>query len=70
VLGGAEGLLNRPQLLVTEPGFERIEIGIGAQHEDAVEPFLAARGRVSHGGTRGVDRSRGQQQRLGRAQDR
>ena len=29
VLGGAEGLLHRPQLLVAEHGFERIEIGVG-----------------------------------------
>src|SRR5262245_16990814 len=35
VLGGAEGLLHRPQLLVAEHGLERIEIGVGAQHEDA-----------------------------------
>jgi hypothetical protein len=40
VLGGAEGLLDRPQLLVAEHGFERVEIGVGAQHEDAVEPFV------------------------------
>ena len=37
MLGGAEGMLHRPQMLVAEHGFERIEIGVGAQHEDAVE---------------------------------
>jgi hypothetical protein len=37
VLGGAEGLLLRPQLLVAEHGRKRIEVGIGPQHEDAVE---------------------------------
>jgi hypothetical protein len=26
-----------PQLLVAEHGFERVELGVGAQHEDAVE---------------------------------
>src|SRR5258705_12604937 len=40
VLGGSEGLLHGPQLLVAEHGFERVEIGVGAQHENAVEPFL------------------------------
>jgi hypothetical protein len=35
-----EGLLHRPQLLVAEHGLERIEIGVGAQHEDAVELAL------------------------------
>jgi hypothetical protein len=40
MLGGAKVLLHRPQLLVAEHGFERVEIGVGAQHEDAVEPFL------------------------------
>jgi hypothetical protein len=40
VLGGAEGLLHRPQLLVAEHGFERVEIGVGPQHEDAVELLL------------------------------
>jgi hypothetical protein len=29
VLGGSEGLLHRPQLLVAEQGFERVEIGVG-----------------------------------------
>ena len=41
--GGAwrtEGLLHRPKLLVAEHGLERVEIGIGAQHEDAVELLL------------------------------
>src|SRR5208283_822367 len=33
VCGGTEGLLHHPQLLVTEHGLERIEIGVGAQHE-------------------------------------
>ena len=37
VLGGAESLLHRPQLLVAEHGRERVEVGIGAQYEDAVE---------------------------------
>ena len=37
MLGGAEGLLHRPQLLVAEHGFERIEVGVGAQDEDTVE---------------------------------
>ena len=37
VLGGAEGLLHGPQLLVAQHGVERVEIGVGAQHEDAVE---------------------------------
>jgi hypothetical protein len=37
VFGGAEGLLHRPQLLVAEHGFERIEVGVGVQDEDAVE---------------------------------
>ena len=40
VLRGAEGLLHRPQLLVAEHGLERIEISVGAQHEDAVEFLL------------------------------
>jgi len=40
LLGGSEGLLHGPQLLVAEHGFERVEIGVGAQHENAVEPFL------------------------------
>ena len=40
VLRCAEGLLHRPQLLVAEHGLERIEIGVGAQHEDAVEFLL------------------------------
>ena len=39
-VGGSEGLLHGPQLLVAEHGFERVEIGVGAQHENAVEPFL------------------------------
>src|SRR6478672_4464116 len=37
VLFGAEDALRRPQLLVAEHGGERVEIGIGAQHEDTVE---------------------------------
>jgi hypothetical protein len=40
MLGSAEGLLHGPQLPVAEHGFERVELGIGAQHEDAVEPLL------------------------------
>ena len=36
----SKGLLHRPQLLVAEHGLERIEIGVGAQHEDAVEFLL------------------------------
>jgi hypothetical protein len=40
VLGGSEGLLHRPQLLVAEHGFERVELGVGTQHEDAIEPLL------------------------------
>jgi hypothetical protein len=40
MLGRSEGFLHRPQLFVTEHGAERIEIGVGAQHEDAVEFFL------------------------------
>ena len=36
-LGRSEGPLHRPQALVAEHGFERREIGVGAQHEDAVE---------------------------------
>ena len=41
VLGCSEGLLHRPQLLVAKHGHERIEIGVGAQNEDAVElPLL------------------------------
>ena len=37
---GPERLLHGPQMLVAEHGFERIEVGIGAQHEDAVELLL------------------------------
>jgi hypothetical protein len=40
VLGGSEGLLHGPQLLVAQHGFERVEIGVGAQHEDAIELLL------------------------------
>ena len=36
----SEGLLHRLQLLVPEHGLKRIEIGVGAQHEDAVELLL------------------------------
>ena len=32
--------IHDPQLLVAEHGLERIEIGVGAQHEDAVELLL------------------------------
>jgi hypothetical protein len=37
VLRGPEGLLQGPKLLVAEYGFERVELGVGAQHEHAVE---------------------------------
>src|SRR5215475_6428622 len=37
VLGGTEGLLHCPQLLVAEHGLEWVELGVGAQHKDAVE---------------------------------
>jgi hypothetical protein len=37
VLRGPEGLLQGPKLLVAEHGFERVELGVGAQHEHAVE---------------------------------
>ena len=40
MLGRAEGLLHRPQLLVAEHGLERVEISVGAQHEDAVKFLL------------------------------
>jgi hypothetical protein len=41
VPGCSEGLLHRPQLLVAEHGLERVEIGVCAQQEDAVElPLL------------------------------
>src|SRR5207245_3835834 len=40
MLGCSEGLLHSPQLLVAEHGFERVEIGVGTQHEDAVELLL------------------------------
>jgi len=40
MLGRANALLHGPQLFVAEHGFERIELGVGAQHEDAVEPLL------------------------------
>ena len=36
ILGDTEGLLHLPQLLVAKHGVERIEIGVGAQHEAAV----------------------------------
>src|SRR3974377_234976 len=36
----SKSLLYRPKLLVAEHGLEWIEIGIGAQHEDAVELLL------------------------------
>ena len=36
-LGGAEGLFHHRQLLVAKHGIERREVGVGAQHEDAVE---------------------------------
>jgi hypothetical protein len=40
MLCGSKGLLHRPKLLVAEHGLERVEIGVGAQHEDAVELLL------------------------------
>ena len=40
VLGGVEGLLHGPQLLVAKHGCEWVEVGVGAQHENAVEPLL------------------------------
>jgi hypothetical protein len=40
MLFGAEDALYRPQLLVAEHGGERVEIGIRAQHEDAVEAHV------------------------------
>ena len=33
-------MLHRPQLLVAKHGVERFEIGVGVQHEDAVEPLV------------------------------
>src|SRR5262245_59712107 len=36
----SKGLLHRPQLLVAEHSLQRIEIGVGPQHEDAVELVL------------------------------
>ena len=38
MLCGAEGLLDGPELLVAQHGGQRIEVGVGAQHEHAVEP--------------------------------
>src|SRR4029077_9154573 len=38
VLLGSEGLLDARKLLVAKHCLERVEIGVGAQHEDAVEP--------------------------------
>ncbi len=40
VLGGAEDLLDAPELLVAQHGGERVEGGVGAQNEDAVELFV------------------------------
>ena len=40
MFGCSEGLLHRPQLLVAEHGFQRIEVGVGTQHEDAIEFLL------------------------------
>src|SRR5215469_17825524 len=37
VLCGAKCLLHSPQLLVAQHGLERVQVGVGAQHEDAVE---------------------------------
>jgi hypothetical protein len=40
VFSCSEGLLHRPQLLVAENGHQRIEVGVGALHEDAIEFLL------------------------------
>jgi hypothetical protein len=32
-----DSLLHRPKLFVAQHGVERSEVGVGAQHEDAVE---------------------------------
>jgi hypothetical protein len=37
MFGGPEGLLNCPKLFVAQHGLERVEIGVGVQHEDAIE---------------------------------
>src|SRR5262249_35252816 len=37
MFGGPEDLLNGPKLLVTKHRLQRLEIGVGAQHEDAIE---------------------------------
>jgi hypothetical protein len=40
ILRCPEGLLHGAKLLVAEHDLEPVEIGVGAQHEDAVEPLL------------------------------
>lgn len=41
MLGSPEGLLDGPKLLVTQHRFQRLQIGVRAQHEDdAVEPLV------------------------------
>jgi hypothetical protein len=37
IFGGPEDLLNGPKLLVTKHLIQRLELGVGAQHEDAIE---------------------------------
>jgi hypothetical protein len=39
MLGSREDLLDGPKLLVTQHGSKWVEIGVGVQHEDAVEPL-------------------------------
>ena len=41
VFSCSEGLLYRPQLPVAEHDFQRIEVGVGAKHEDAIEFYRA-----------------------------
>ena len=43
VLGGAEGLLDAPELLVAQHRRQRSEIGVGAQHEEVVEAGIVIR---------------------------
>src|SRR5918996_1552286 len=43
VLGRAEGRLHGPELLVAQHGGEWVEVGVGAQYEDAVEPGVLPR---------------------------
>jgi hypothetical protein len=42
VLGGSEGLLHSPQKPFAERGFERLELGVGTQHEDGFELFSSS----------------------------